>query len=59
LRRQHAGNFESISDASNAGLISGKLIRAISRIAKIRRTADYSTPILNFAKAGSAVLWDA
>ena len=39
LRRQHAGKFESASEAKTAGPISGKLNTAISTIAKIRRTA--------------------
>jgi hypothetical protein len=36
-RRQHAGSFESRSEANTTGLISEKLNRAISNNANVRR----------------------
>jgi len=41
-RRQHAGSFESVSEAARAGAISEKLNRTSSRDARTRRTFYYS-----------------
>lgn len=44
-RRQHAGSFESVSEASSAGAISEKLNRTSSRDARTRRTFSYSSVV--------------
>jgi hypothetical protein len=42
-RRQHAGSFESVSEATRAGAISEKLNRTTSSDARMRLTFFYSS----------------
>ena len=61
-RRQHAGRLDCSLDAINAGLISAKLKRAISRVADARRMRNIiplSRKICKYGNQNSSRAWNA